>query len=273
MIIDFDSPFDVEIPDALIEAMDRAYLAGIGRQLLRELRRFKGRTQSMIGDIRELSRQESLGPRYCEAYQQMESVVGSLFDQLEIAAQNRKEFFTYDNALELVSAPSLEEIHFSDRWIEAARQVISEINAAELKMVSQLKKAKTALIRGASDGIFNWKYDGTVGIALILRTHPSRHFYGRYDDQFEELAIPLDWYGYVPTSVDVPSWNPFIDAENHPLKTVHMEYLAHCIVDRMDFPWQLLPLLKEVEVKLDFSDHETLWNSEGVTCRSFLECL
>jgi hypothetical protein len=55
------------------------------------------------------------------------------------------------------------------------------------------------------------------------------------------------------------NWNVFQGRVDHPLRDGHQGYLVHCLFDHLHMPWQLLPHIQEIEVKLSFYDFETAW--------------
>lgn len=82
--------------------------------------------------------------------------------------------------------------------VEAARNVIREINDAEIHVANALKSAKSALTERAEKGLFDWSMPFNCEFTVLFNAGPTRRFYescGEGQDPFR-LRVRPAFYDY-----------------------------------------------------------------------------
>lgn len=241
-----------------VEAIDQAFLKGTLERLQRVLSHARHDISYFIEEIRSLTTQDELSPDYQVAYADIVTLLRPLESALQQAHKS-------DIARGEAFAPLFEHRDWRDAppppgLCEAAKRMIEQIDAAEMRMVECVADAQATLLARQPDGLFDWSMPFDFEITLLLHPGETRRFYDTCGDGDEPLRIPVPGYSPIPREkFDDYNWTPFWYNEGHPLQSCHMQHLARWIVEESALPWQLLPSIREIEVYLKLSDFEAMW--------------
>jgi hypothetical protein len=147
---------------------------------------------------------------------------------------------------------------------ELAKNVITQINAAEARLTNVVKSAKRGLMNHAEQGLIDWSMPYNCEFTVVFNPGPTRRFYDTCGDGEEPLRFRIrppfrDMTDDSGINNETTNWNIFKSREDHPLREGHHGYLVHCLLDHMHLPWQLLPHIREIEVSFAFTDFECAW--------------
>lgn len=243
---------------ALLNAIDQQYFFGVLTELQREVSRAGIYLRSAFGRLQVIAGMDGLTEPLRRACEETTAALAPLLRGLDSAKHFMRQFDLpyWHHALSDEFSPPA-------GWLAQAEQVIAQINAAELEMVQQLEATRATLLGKHGNGIFDWSMPFDLVVRITLHVPASRQAYACWSEDYEEpIEIRLGPYNPIPTGDEVENWNPFQWRPEHPLASCHMEYLLHCLLDHDHLPWQLLPLLKDVEVHLEYTDNERIWPVE-----------
>jgi hypothetical protein len=247
------------------EAMDGIYLSSALEDLEHLLRRARSKLSSLRDEICALPAEPALPSSYRAFYGRIVSLLATTEQAIkdgEICTEDiQHEFYSSDFRRE-----SRNKLNSSPAVVEAAKDIIQKINAAEIRLLNVAKSAKNALIKQSEQNLIDWTmpYDGEF--AVIFNPGPERAFYTAGANDFEEpLRIRIrparDLTHDDSFNDSAQNWNVFEGQEGHPLREGHHGYLVHCLFDHTHMPWQLLPYIQEIEIEFRFYDCGTVWAS------------
>lgn len=253
---------DSPLTPSLAPLLDETYLNATLERLDNVLSDAHSKVSYFCRDIEALAKEERLPSAYRAAYQDVVNLLTQVSENITSARQHQllgKSFSAAEESVEKGDRAWPDDP--STEWIEAAKKVINEINAAELAMVQEVEGARKIILEQQPQSLIDWTMPFDYEMTVILEPGPSRAFYQDCGDGEEPFRIPVGLY--IPDIPDeskkASNWNIFRNCEGHPLRDGHHGYLVHCLLDHNVIPWQLLPCLKEIEVNFQFVDFESAW--------------
>jgi len=240
------------------ESLDALYLDVILKQLDRVLWRAGHEIGYFHREIGSLADQGELPENYRNAYARIVAMLASI--ERAVATAKRESVDLRDRLdLGLRACQSKPSGEVDEEHIAAARKAIDSINEAEDRLVRVVDSARNALQQHAEQGLIDWSMPFQIDFSVVLDAGPARRFYEACGENGEPLHIPCR--PYCPPSGDADEsedWNYFRYRDGHPFQHARLGYLAHCILDHVRIPWQLLPYIKGIEVAVKFVDCETV---------------
>ena len=83
------------------------------------------------------------------------------------------------------------ELNASPVLVEAAKDVIRQINEAEARLIDVVKSAKSALTGHAEQGLIDWSMPYNCEFRVLFNPGPTRRFYETYGEGEEPMRVPV----------------------------------------------------------------------------------
>jgi hypothetical protein len=156
--------------------LDAVYLRDTHEELGETLRRAKHEVSYFRREICALVTEPELPASFRAAYQRVVSVLAAVEQAIMIGEQEcgalGEEFqsaglFRWEQS----------DLNSSPVWVQAAMDVIQQINEAETHVIKVVKSAKSALIDHAEQGLFDWSMPYNCEFTVLFNPGPARRFY------------------------------------------------------------------------------------------------
>lgn len=234
----------------LLRLEDFACFAALAEQARRAFSDARTGTGCKAAQIEPLACALELPAHLCVAYAELASDLRKVAD---LAQAMEKKY----RRLSILSefAPGTCPEYPPGKCVEDAKDAIAWINAVDVSLSGTLQ-GLTAGMRDPQQPMGKWQ-DGIAKITVMLEIEhsPERDCYRRLPEpiQFEPatgfaaLAHPAERASLLG---DPGNWNARRYSE-YPLREVHMGYLAHCVIEHLELPWQLVGRLRVIETDLE----------------------
>lgn len=244
------APSREDLAAHLLRLEDFACFAALAEQARRAFSDARTGTGCKAEQIEPLACALELPARLCVAYAELASDLRKVAD---LAQAMEKKY----RRLSILSefAPGTCPEYPPGKCIEDAKDAIAWINAVDVSLSGTLQ-GLTVGMRDTQQPIASWE-DGIAKITVMFEIEhsPERDCYRRLPEpiQFEPatgfaaLAHPAERASLLG---DPGNWNARRYSE-HPLREVHMGYLAHCVIEHLELPWQLVGRLRVIETDLE----------------------
>jgi hypothetical protein len=241
--------------------LDAVYFAATQKRVVEQLEQAKRSVRYARKEFESLKSEKALAPEYQKAYAQMA-------DSIQRTEQAIAETVNESWAQEwepLAGRAVHHHTPVAPEIVTAVRRTIEEINAAEMRFFTHCKSTMETLRKQDLSGLIDWSTPVQYELSVQLDPGPARAYYDTCGDGEEPLRISLGLY--LPLGLeedeDAYNWNMFEGHPGHPLQADHHGYLVHCIIDHSVIPWQLISHIKEIEVRLEFSTFESVWEKSA----------
>ena len=240
------SPNPAQLDDVLLEATQV--------RMVKQLKQCLFELQYLRGEFATLAQQPELSANYQLAY-------GEMCGTLHCAEQGLRKAIAQRPSRQLTKPITSFESLTTPQEIAEIRRTIADINRAEIALVNQCASSMALMKSQDKSGLIDWDMSFEYDYAVILETGPARTFYQSCGDGAEPLKISLGKYVPMLNQKDGSpyNWNIFAGHTDHPLKDDHHGYLVHCLTDHGVIPWQMIAHIKAIEVNLEYSTYEKLW--------------
>ncbi len=249
------------IPDGVLDALHLREIC----ERLRTALASAGRKLSFVReDIASLPDEPGLPTKVRDAYRRIVALLIAAENALKDSAEDSWKLHEDFSESGILQCPGMEPAE--PALIAAAKRNVESINAAEMRVRRAVRSAQEALLARADLEVVDWTMPFEVTFTALLRPGPRRRFYETCADG-EPLEISVQY----PVSLvqrdddaewDARDWNICGLWPDCPLIGDHHGYLVHCLLDHNGFPWQALAHIREIGVKVSFSDWENAWSAE-----------
>jgi hypothetical protein len=245
------------------KVLDAVFLRETHEELGEALRRAKHEVSYFRGEICALATEPELPAAFRGAYGRVVVLLDAV-EQAIIAAEKECCALTGEALSSGILDLEQSELNTPPDLAEAAKDVIAQINEAEVRLTNVVKSAKRALLDHAEQGLIDWSMPYNCEFTVRFNPGPRRRFYETCGEGEEPMRVRVrprfrDLADDSSCTNGTYNWNVFEGKEDHPLRDGHHGYLVHCLFDHNHLPWQLLPQIQEIEVEFTFNDFETAW--------------
>ena len=245
------------------KVLDAIFLRDSHEELGQVLWRAKHEVSYFRGEICALAAEPELPAAFRAAYGRVVSLLAAIEQAIMVGEE---ECCALGEELHSSGLLGWEEseLNAAPVLVEAAKDVIRQINEAEARLIDVVKSAKSALTGHAEQGLIDWSMPYNCEFTILFNPGPTRGFYETCGEGEEPMRVRVrppfrDLADDSSCTNGTYNWNVFEGREDHPLRDGHHGYLVHCLFDHAHMPWQLLPHIQEIEVELTFNDFETAW--------------
>ena len=246
-----------------VKVLDAVFLRDTHEELREALWRAKHEVSFFRREICALATEPELPEAFRGAYGRVVPLLEAV--EQAIIAGEKERCTLIDEAL---SSGILDweqsELNTPPVSVEVAKDVIAQINEAEVRLTNVVKSAKRALRHHAEQGLIDWSMPYNCEFTVVFDPGPTRRFYENCGDGEEPLRVRVrpafrDLADNSCLTNRTTNWNIFQGSKDHPLREGHHGHLVHCLFDHMHLPWQFLPHIREIEVNFTFTDFEYAW--------------
>lgn len=261
-------PTDTELDESLTEPfppdafIDAVYLKANVAHVEDALFRASLEVRCQAEELALLPEQSALPHTYREAYRAMLDVLAEATQAIQ---QRREKFAALTERIAplttLHAQPLTAEASKNPGLIDATREAIAAINAAESRLLDDMRQLEGAAKSTSLAECINAAQGLNYRFTVTLRCSPRRAFYqtAAYGDG--QFFIETGPYSVFPDLAPDYNWNIYAHQPGHPLQGDQHGYLVHCLTDHDILPWPMIGFIESIDFEPTISNGLTLWQN------------